>query len=336
MTTLPRADRRGQPPQPRRLPADVSGLDCDTAAFVYADAGIPVVPFDPTRGKHKSCGNLMRGSQPWYRQVTTDKSQLAEWLDQFGRFRALATSPGEVGWLVIDVDKPTKFPIKWRGYLEDQSVPYVNTRPSVHPRYGHYWFSLPDGVEVGNRRYPWGDLRCAGGGIVLPPYHNVETGDDRRIVRCGTPPVLPDELIEAFVAEAGVVSGAAIDLNEFFATYAQNAKPYKLKGLISLHDRELAKTNPHNAMREALKVGFSEAIIGYVPAKTVLTVLAESCWDRDRYELINLARWCAAWALAQDSQAIRNKSDRPSGMDSRLIADALQRKPINAQTAKST
>lgn len=321
--------------QPRRISVEVNGLDCDTAAFIYADAGIPVVPFDPTKGKGKSCGNLMRGSEPWYRQVTTDTNQLAAWREEFGGFAALATSPGAIGCLVIDVDTPQRFPREWREYLKDSSVPYVNTNPHV-PRKGHYWFALPQNVETGNPAFDWGDVRCVGGGIVLPPYRSRE-GNERSVIRGGVPAMLPDELVRSLlVAEAGVSSGRAVDLNEFFERYAGNAKPYKLKGLISLHDRELSRSNPHNAMREALKVGFSEAIIGYVPAETVLSVLAESCWERDRYELVNLARWCAAWALAQDSQAIRNKSDRPNGMDSRAIETALSRNAIPADSVSPT
>lgn len=77
--------------------------------------------------------------------------------------------------------------------------------------------------------------------------------------------------------------------------------------------------SPHDAMREALKVGMSEARIGYVPGKTVITTLREY-WDRDRAEFSRLVRWAIDVAENSDTEQLQLKSDRCSGTDSREYA----------------
>lgn len=172
---------------------DVSGLTPDQAALAYARCGVPVVPYNPAQGKGKSCWNLLG-----YRDVTTDLHRLRVWRARFGPFRALATSPGAFGCLVLDVDAPARFPKAWRELLNDPAVPFVATRPALSLRRGHYWFTVPPALALtlGNPAFEWGEVRCVGGGVVLPPY------GDRAVVRPGAPPVLPDELTAALVPYA--------------------------------------------------------------------------------------------------------------------------------------
>ena len=74
---------------------DVGGLSVPRAAQVYVEAGIPIAVFDPTRGNGKECGNLIGGGEgKWYEHVTADADVIRSWRAHFGRFTALATSPG--------------------------------------------------------------------------------------------------------------------------------------------------------------------------------------------------------------------------------------------------
>lgn len=296
---------------------DTNGMSAPRAALAYVESGIGVVPFDPTKGNGKQCGNLVGGDglPPWYEQVTTDRTQLRAWKAKFGRFQALATSPGAIGCLVIDLDSPELFPKHWRGYLKDQSVPFVNTRPNQHKRRGHYWFTTPEPLP--NRSYLWGELRSVGGGIVLPPYQG------RTVVRAGDPPALPDALHTAFVAGA-VGVGQLVDLAAFLSRHTEQAKPYKLKGVAAIFEREMNRSR-HNAARTALTVGFSEARLGYVSAQKVYDSIRWR-WTKGSREYNALARWCATVADESDLDVLKAKSDRTAGTDSRRYAGYFARR----------
>lgn len=292
---------------------DAIGPDVFDAACEYAACGIPVAPFDPSKGKGKSCWNLVE-----YSDITTDGAQLLRWRKRFGPFAALATSPGAFGCLVVDVDRPPLVPRHLRPHLA--ATVYVNTRPGDSPNRGHYWFRLPAGLQLGNPALPFGELRCVGGGTVLPPY------GDRRVVRSGSVPIAPDALL-AYLAERGVQAGAGrvvggqpMTLGQFCARYAGNARPHKVAALVKLHDSLLRRgRSPHDAMREALKVGLSEARIGYVPARAVIRTLRE-LWDRDRREFSRLVTWAIGVAENSNDRQTRLKSDRCPGTDSREYA----------------
>jgi len=288
---------------------DVSGLDPDHAALAFAHGGVPVVPFDPTQGKGKSCWNLVG-----YCDVTTDLQRLSDWRARFGRFRALATSPGQFGCLVLDVDTPARFPKEWRTYLDNGSVPFVATRPAVSRRRGHYWFALPPALALtlGNPAFDWGEVRCNGGGVVLPPY------GDRAVVRSGVPPLLPEELAEAlrpYAFEAG--AGEVVSVRQFCVDHQDNRRPHKLPALLGLHLKLLNRgRSPHDAMREALRVGMGEARVGYVPAMDVIDALRD-CWDRNPGEFDRLVLWAVGVAERSDPAVLQLVSDRASGTDSR-------------------
>ncbi|WP_225344773.1 bifunctional DNA primase/polymerase [Mycobacterium intracellulare] len=292
---------------------DVTGLDVFDAAMEYAANGIPVAPFDPARGKGKSCWNLVG-----YREVTTSTDVLCGWREQFGPFKALATSPGQFGCVVIDVDRPQHTPRHLRKHLA--AAVYINTRPQESPNRGHYWFRLPQGLRLGNPTLPFGEVRCVGGGIVLPPYA------DRRVVRAGPPPAIPEELASYLTthvvqAEAGVVvGGTTLTVGQFCTRYKDNARPHKIAAVVKLHQVLLDRgRSPHDAMREALKVGLAEARISYVPARTVIRTLREY-WDRDRGEFSRLVQWAIDVAENSNAEQLQLKSDRCSGTDSREYA----------------
>jgi len=290
---------------------DVAGLTVFDAALVYVNHQVPVVPFDPTRGKGKSCWNLFS-----YHQVTLDETQLIAWRDHVGEFAALATCPGAFGHLVIDVDQPRQFPPAWRDYLDDATVPYVATRPTESQRRGHYWFALPPRLAsgLGNPAFDWGEVRCVGGGIVLPPH------GDRRVVRSGVPPLLPDELHDELSTRAlKAGAGESVSVQQFSDQHRDNDRPHKLAALLRMHDSMLNRgRSPHDAMRAALRVGLSEARIGYMPAGKVIAALREQ-WPTNRRidEFDSLIRWAVKVAMDSDPESIQRVSDRPLGTDTR-------------------
>lgn len=301
---------------------NVNGLSVGRAALAYVEAGIPIVPFDPSKGNHKQCGNLVGNPNDpddrWYRHVTVDHDQIRAWRGRFGKFEALATSPGQFGCLVIDLDYPEHWPATWRRHL--QSAPYVNTRSSIRHK-GHYWFTLtPTAPAIGNRSFIWGELRSVGGGIVLPPYTNRDTGEARTVVRSGAIPRLPDELAQSFIAGA-VGVGELVDLAEFLGRHCDETKGYKLKGVAGIFDREMNRSR-HNAARIALTVGFGEARLGYVAAQKVYDSIRWR-WTKTDHEFRALARWCASVAQSTPLDELKAKSDRTKGSDSRRYATQL-------------
>lgn len=297
------------------------------AAVAYARNGIPVAPFDPGKGKGKSCWNLVP-----YEAVTTNVAQLHAWQQQFGPFEALATSPGQFNCVVLDVDSPPQFPKALRPYLDDDAVPFVATRPTTSPKRGHYWFALPAETgeaptaptlagcalaALGNPVFGWGELRCHGGGIVLPPY------GDRFVARQGTPPVLPVELIEALhlathCVQAGAGGGGWA---EFRRKHQESTRPHKLAALLRYHETILAGGgNMHDATRKALVTGLEEARIGYVPATDVVAALLHR-WrqsGRPASEFRRLVAWAVAAVQDSNVEAIKLRSDRCPGTDSRI------------------
>lgn len=289
---------------------DVSGLSPFLAALEYAAHGIAVAPFDPSKGRGKSTWNLLG-----HQDVTTDERLLFQWHRQFGSFQALATSPGQFGALVLDVDRPTLCPKHLRPLLA--AAPYVNTRPVESPNRGHYWFALPEGITFGNPALPFGEVRCVGGGIVLPPYGN------RRTVRSGPLPILPDELIrflETYRVQAGAGEGrGSTSVEQFCAQHHEQARPHKLTALLKLHSRSLDRgRSEHDAMRDALRIGLGEARIGYIPAKKVIDALRER-WPpgRGTREFQSLVQWAVDTASCANTKVLQMVSDRCPGTDTR-------------------
>jgi hypothetical protein len=74
-------------------------------------------------------------------------------------------------------------------------------------------------------------------------------------------------------------------------------------------------------MREVLRIGLSEAVWGFVPARAVLDTL-RGLWPKERSgaEFDRLTSWCAAVAEQSDRDEIEAMSRRSAGTDSRRYA----------------
>ena len=295
---------------------NVNGLGIGDAARSYLEHGIWIAPFDPRKGNGKACWNLLGYNE--LMRTPTDLDDFMVWHDL--NQLALATSPGAIGCVVIDCDKPEFLPADWLTDLD--RAPFIATRPTESSVRGHYWFQLPPApATIGNGERPWGDLRSEGGGIVLPPFNN--NGHVRTVVRSGTPPVLPDRIAQTLIAGAVNV---VVDLHEFIAQHNQgNEREHdKLRGIVGLHARVLRNTGSrHIAAKKALLTGFSEARLGYVSADRVYRLVRKR-WEKNPRELEKLAQWCAVVAQSTDIDVLKAKSTRGRGDDSRTYAHAFR------------
>lgn len=157
-------------------------------------------------------------------------------------------------------------------------------------------------------------VRCAavGGGIVLPLY------GERHILRGGDPPTLAGELLDLVTTQGVHAVAGRVDVRQFIREYTEHRYPHKLNGLAALYEKVSGSKSPHDAMRYVLNVGCGEAVIGYVSALSVYkTCLALWGTSRKRYEYNNLFASCAGYALAQNPDVVKLRSDRCTGTDSR-------------------
>ena len=65
----------------------------------------------------------------------------------------------------------------WWEWLDVASFQSTDT---FDPKRGHYWFKLPPGKRFGNLVFPWGEIRCDGGGLILWPTWHAKTSEHRR------------------------------------------------------------------------------------------------------------------------------------------------------------
>lgn len=291
------------------------GLSVFQAALMYADAGIPIAPFSPFAGK-KACGNILGdcrfreelglGPGLWHSHATTHKPTLERWNRTLNGFQGIATSPGRCACVVLDIDTPELFPAQHRQSCK--ATAHIITRGK---RRGHYWFSLPASAPpIGNPAFEFGEIRCMGGGLVLPPYPL----DNRKVAKSGQILDLPTGLMELIAASR--VVGPRVKLEEFCAKHKGNRYPDKLKGLKGLYNYHLNRLPPHTAMRKTLQTGLGEAALGWVPAQEVMKTLRAK-WNRSPREFHSLAVWCATWVESSDLTELEQISRRGKGTDSR-------------------
>lgn len=150
-----------------RLP-DIAGLSRADAARAYMSAGIATFPCDgkmPTK-----VGN---GRMKWSEESTTDLTKVDQWAksiwfhaaETLVHRRGMAIDAGKSGVVVIDVDRPGLVPAEWWPVLS--SAPFTSTDGGDQLR-GHYYFAQP-AEPVGCPKGEWGEVKGAGGYVILPP-----------------------------------------------------------------------------------------------------------------------------------------------------------------------
>lgn len=134
-------------------------------ALHYAGRGWPVVPLD---GKKPWLQN-------WTKKASTDPATIRSWwAERPGSNVGLAT--GTAFW-VLDID-PAHGGLEELAQLEEEHGELVTLRAQTGSGGLHLFFSMPDGIELGNRIgvRPGIDVRAVGGQVVAAPSIHPDTG----------------------------------------------------------------------------------------------------------------------------------------------------------------
>jgi hypothetical protein len=159
-------------------------------ALAMARAGFRVGPLiDGT----KNPGSMLGKS--WPTRTSADPKQIVDWYAGMGQIGVFLHC---VGLVVFDVDRPDLVPDWMWQHLD--TAPMISTRRDGDPRRGHYIFAAPDGRRLGNSlgKLPrgWGEVRGAGGVIVLPGTGHERADGHYLQRRAGVVPVLPAQIAD--------------------------------------------------------------------------------------------------------------------------------------------
>ncbi|BBZ70801.1 bifunctional DNA primase/polymerase [Mycobacterium paraseoulense] len=293
---------------------DVNGLTPAQAAPAYAAAGWYIAPTKPT--DYRNPGSYL--GKGWPRWTTRD-------LAKIGRFWAkhpnagIALHMGRSGAIAADLDvdiltddlKP----------LDEGAIQLSRLGGSVR---GHRVFATSEKFVSGKLRNQngqvVGDVRSGNTVIIAAPTSHTKDGQYRWLTT-GPVPNLTNEA-RAFLTLSQEAGAVGMSLTAVLETWSDNQRPHKLEAMVMLHKKLLRNQSPHDAMREALKVGFCEARIGYVPAAKVVATLRQR-WDRSPAEFSRLCVWAADIAQATDLDLLKLRSDRAKGSDSRRYSTKL-------------
>jgi hypothetical protein len=324
------------------------GDDCDnlTAAAIYANAGIYVLPVKPGT-KHPGS----RVGDRWQDKSTRDPEQLVAWFAGSGD--GIAFDLGRSGLIALDVDKTNLVP-EWLWHTMIQSgAPYQQTRPNSGGR-GHYLFRMPEGRRIGNGKGGLAgmglDVRGAGGVIIVQPTVHPDGGEYRWIVT-GEVPELPDDIAEKLTDTEQPESAATdAEVYEFVAgaTGVENTR------LLSTWTRKFTAEverldSRHDAMVSILTAALEEAMAGYFPARDAVDILREQfvqsmieTGDAGRKlseqaaqaEFQGILSWAVGQAKTKQPNHIREKVSK--GLEkSNPTAQILSLVPDHAQTPRT-
>lgn len=298
---------------------------------MYARGDIPIVVFDATRGNGKQCGNLVGDAgddtERWYHHASADLAVLLDWLDEHGpKATGIATSPGKADAVVLDIDKPDRLPADWWPYLA--AAPMQSTDAS-DPQRGHYWFDLPSGERFGNPKFPWGDVRCDGGGVILwpTPHARAAHGGRYRWVRQGEMPPLPEPIAAALRAKDSGHQGGVVltdaQISAWLKRHDGDEFPGYLSGVHKLFRNRIEHGEKrHDAMQVALVLAMCESAANAYPARRAHDEL-KALWENetaadptrklDPREWRDMVRWAIRQAEADDCNQRRSRMARERG-----------------------
>lgn len=167
-------------------PAAMPAPDVLTAALGYAARGWRVFP---VRGKRPALDLAPR----WSESSTTDPAMIASWYAGTTGL-GVAVDLGASGLVVVDTDHPELIPADWPDLT---GWPYRGNPDRASFLYRR------NGTPVPQASHPWGELKGAGGYVVLPPSPHPSGVAYRWLLDRldGDPPTLPADLA-ALVAPA--------------------------------------------------------------------------------------------------------------------------------------
>ncbi|MFI6399531.1 bifunctional DNA primase/polymerase [Rhodococcus coprophilus] len=300
---------------------NVNGLTLAEAALAYAAAGWFLVPVRPGT---KSPGSAL--GKEWPDQSSRDAEQIEQWWDE-NPDHGIALHVGKSGAIVFDLDVEdlNDLPAEMReGLCKGR---FQSTRKGANDR-GHYVFGVPVGESYGNSAgafRTFGEVRGKNGVIIAAPTPHVDAdskGGGYLWPEPGPVPLVSEapQLLECLRAapehEAPLL--APDKMKAFLDTYTRSERMPAFAGLIKTFERELKENGSrHEAMINALAMGFREAIAGAYPADDVYTtvqrVFKKSFEDKElsaregrtrpsRDEFVRGAQWAAAQALLVDPE----------------------------------
>jgi hypothetical protein len=259
---------------------DVTGMSNADAAEAYAKAGIHIVPVLPGT---KDPGSYI--GLGWQHRATCDLDTVRQWWKRWPK-AGIAMHPGPSGFLVIDVDHPTKVPADLWSYLN--TVCRKTTNDPNNAR-GHYFFALKPGQRFGNglgklkpakRGDGWGDVRCYGGAIILGPsvHPRAAEGGQYATAPGGNVAVLPDYIAERLNAAPEpdtyrTLTPAELDANatRFLSTYTDEKDPAALAAILKNFDSEPGAR--HGSMFDTLCWAMREGKAGCFEAQRAINEL---------------------------------------------------------------
>src|SRR4051794_32788732 len=100
------------------VPVLPPGATPETAAHLYADAGLHVLPVRPGS---KHAGELL--GKGWQHQTTTGHAAIEKWFRTAYPGAAVAHHPGASGAVALDVDTPENIPVTLRAAIEQCNPP---------------------------------------------------------------------------------------------------------------------------------------------------------------------------------------------------------------------
>lgn len=304
---------------------DVSGMTVPEAAKMYAKSGMYLLPTAPNDIKNP--GSIVGGR--WQDQSSCDPEQIAEWYDDHPE-RGIACDVGRSGLIPFDFDRDRKpediSDEVWSAVLTGL---IHATREDPNSVRAHYIFACePD--EFGNSAGPLArfgfDVKCSNGVIILAPtpHPDAETkGGMYHWRKTGEVPPLPDVLRPMLTkaAESYIEPKTPDELKAFLAQHVGYDAPQGLQGLLTKFNTQVQQGySRHITMRETLRWGFAEAIIGRFPAREVYDTpkfafyrVKPEAQGTDDFN--GLARWAAAHAELDDPEETRRKVERNAYAD---------------------
>jgi hypothetical protein len=331
------------------IPKLADGCDNLTAAALYANAGVYVLPVKPGT---KNPGS--RVGMRWQDKSSRDAEQIVAWFA--GSSDGIAIDIGRSGLIVIDVDSPDRLP-EWLWHnLIQSGAPYQQTRPNSSGR-GHYVYLMPKGRRIGNGKGGLAgmglDIRGAGGAIVVQPTVHPDGGEYKWLTS-GEVPDLPQEIADKLTDTEQAESAATdSEVTEFIQSMQGNENPRLLSTWSNKFLSETARLDSrHDAMISVLTAALEESKAGYFPARDAVDVLRElfvssiiESKDGKRSlsesaahaEFGGILSWAVGQAKMKSAKKIRAKTEKGISAQSQQDAKIIEllrpeKKPAQAET----
>lgn len=291
------------------LPALNSADDTLSAAFLYAEAGLYVLP---VAAGSKNPGSVVGAD--WHTQSSRDTDQLAAWFA--GTAHGIAIHCGRSGILALDIDQPDRVPADVLDAVA--GAPFQSTS-ATDPHRGHYVFRVADGERYGNASgIPGADVRGDNGVIMVAPSRHPRSDGRYAWLRAGSLPMLPDTLrVHLSASQAAESAATDGEVARFLTEHVADERPGLLAAALDRFDQWTAEgRSRHDTMTSVAAQVTREAVAGCYPAQTAHDALR--------------ARFTAAMARRSHGERVLTRGQAIAEYDGAFawaVAQAFQRDP---------